>query len=140
MKKIIIATLSLIAVFFITATENSWAQDKSKSGIEILYFHGKQRCKTCNAIESLTKEVLETSFGNELKQGKIKMKIIDISKKENDKIAEKYEVTWSSLFVNKWNNGAESINNMTNYAFSCAKDSPDVFKEGLKKKIKELLK
>jgi len=29
-------------------------------------------------------------------------KVIDISKKENGQIADKYEVTWSSLFVNGW--------------------------------------
>lgn len=111
-----------------------------KDYIEVLYFHGKQRCITCNAIEKLTKEVLENDFARQLKDGEIIFKIIDISKKENEKIAEKYEVTWSSLFVNKWIDGKETPNNMTEFAFSYAKSSPDVFKTGLVKKITELSK
>ena len=38
-------------------------------------------------------------------------KVIDISKKENEKIVEKYEVTWSSLFVVRYNNGQETAEN-----------------------------
>lgn len=108
--------------------------------IEVLYFHGKQRCVTCNAIEKLTKEVLDKNFAQQLKDGKVVFKIIDISKKENKEITEKYEVTWSSLFVNKWKDGKDAPDNMTDFAFSYAKSSPDKFKEGLIKKITETLK
>ena len=106
----------------------------------MLYFHGKQRCITCNAIERLTKEVIEQDFAQQLKDGKIIFKVIDISTKEGEKIANTYEVTWSSLYINKWQNGKESRNNMTDFGFSHAKGSPDVFKAGVKKKIEELLK
>ena len=82
----------------------------------------------------------EKEFINELKSGKVKFTVIDISQEENEKIAEQYEVSWSSLFVNKWKGGKENLNNMTQFGFSYAKNSPKVFKEGVKKKIKELLK
>lgn len=64
----------------------------------------------------------------------------DISKKENEAIADKYEVTWSSLFVNGWKDGKENVNNMTEFSFSNARNAPDKFKEGIKSKIDELLK
>jgi hypothetical protein len=32
-------------------------------GVEVLYFHGKQRCATCIAIEKGTQEVMEKRFG-----------------------------------------------------------------------------
>ena len=60
--------------------------------------------------------------------------------KENEAIADKYEVTWSSLFVNGWKDGKENVNNMTEFSFSNAKNAPDKFKEGIKSKIDELLK
>ena len=65
---------------------------------------------------------------------------LDISKKENEAIADKYEVTWSSLFVNGWKDGKENVNNMTEFSFSNARNAPDKFKEGIKSKIDELLK
>lgn len=107
--------------------------------VEVLYFHGKQRCVTCNAIEKLTREVLENDFAQQLKDGKVVFKTIDISQKENEGIAEKFEVTWSSLFVNRWKSGKETPDNMTEFAFSYAKGSPDVFKARVIKKITGLL-
>ena len=116
------------------------AQTEQEDAVEVLYFHGKQRCITCNAIERLTKEVIEQDFVQQLKDGKIIFKVIDISTKEGEKIANTYEVTWSSLYINKWRGGKENRNNMTDFWFSHAKGSPDVFKAGVKKKIEELLK
>lgn len=142
MKKNLFVLVAFSAIVLLSSTQNVLAQTSlnNKDRIEILYFHGKQRCITCNAIERLTREVIEKEFINELKSGKVKFTVIDISQEENEKIAEQYEVSWSSLFVNKWKGGKENINNMTQFGFSYAKNSPEVFKEGVKKKIKELLK
>ena len=106
----------------------------------MLYFHGAQRCVTCKAIEANTKALLDSLYSNEIADGKIVYKIIDISQKENEKVADKYEVTWSSLFVNRWKNGTEEVNNMTEFGFANAKNDPDSFKNGIKSKIDELLK
>ena len=106
--------------------------------IEILYCHTKRRCITCNAIENLTKEVVDNYQINNNKN--IILKIIDISTTEGEKIADKYEVSWSSLFINKWHDGKETINNLTDFAFSHAKNSPEIFKTGIKDKIEELQK
>ena len=50
-------------------TKGSKAQEQQpqKDRVEVLYFHGKQRCITCAAIEKNTKETMETLFANELK-------------------------------------------------------------------------
>ena len=120
-------------------TIDSTNQEK-KDRVEVLYFHGKQRCLTCNAIEKLSKEVVDTLFAKELKEGKVIYKTVDISKKENEVLANKYEVTWSSLFINKWKEGKATPVNMTEFAFTHATSSPATFKEGVKKKIEEQLK
>ena len=80
----------------VTAKEQS---RQVKDFVEVLYFHGKQRCVTCRSIEQNTKELLEAKFTQQMKAGKVVFRMIDISKKENARIAEKYEVTWSSLFL-----------------------------------------
>lgn len=139
--------LMLMAIIAMTSCENiqnvkaqSSEKNKQKERVEVLYFHGRQRCVTCNAVESLTKELVEKEFAQQLKDGKLVFKVIDFSTKEGEKIADKYEVSWSSLFVNKIKDGKETKNDMTDFGFSNAKGSPDVFKEGVKDKIKELLK
>ena len=121
-------------------TETASTDVKQADRIEVLYFHGAQRCVTCKAIEANTKALLDSLYSNEIALGKIVYKIIDISQKENEKVADKYEVTWSSLFVNRWKNGTEEVNNMTEFGFANAKSDPDSFKNGIKSKIDELLK
>ena len=44
--------------------EDSGVADKEK--VEVLYFHGKQRCATCKAIESNAKEAVEARFADDL--------------------------------------------------------------------------
>lgn len=111
-----------------------------KDHVEVLYFHGKQRCITCNAIENLTREVLNENFADELADGSLEFRVIDISEPQNEAIADKYEVTWASLFLNKWKDAEETTENMTDFGFSYAKSSPDVFKEGIKENVANLLK
>lgn len=111
-----------------------------KDHVEVLYFHGKQRCATCIAIENNAKTALEENFGEQMKNGDVEFKVIDISKDENGKIAEKYEVTWSSLFVVKYKEGKETSENMTEFAFGNARKSPEVFKAGVVRVVNEMLK
>lgn len=116
------------------------ASQEVNDHVEILYFHGKQRCATCMAIEKNAKEVIEAQFAEEIKNGTVVFKAIDISKPENEKIAEKYEVTWSSLFISKWIDGKETYENLTEYAFANARKNPDAFKSEINSKIRTALK
>lgn len=113
---------------------------KVKDFVEVLYFHGKQRCVTCRSIEQNTKEVLESKFQRQMKEGKVVYRVIDISKKENAQMAEKYEVTWSSLFLVQHRNGKEKAENLTEFAFGHSRTQPEVFKKGLAEKVNQALK
>ena len=66
--------------------------------------------------------------------------IINVDEDKNKKIAEKYEATGSALYLTKIVGGKESKNDMTDFAFSYARNNPDKFISGLKDKINELLK
>ena len=98
---------------------------EQKDRVEVLYFHSKQRCATCMAIEKNAKEEVEAEFADEPK---------------NEAIAEKYEVTWSSLFISKWKAGKETYENLTEYAFANARTAPATFKNGVAEKVRTLLK
>lgn len=106
-------------------------------GVEVLSFHTKQRCPTCIAIEQLTREVVETEFATQLADGSLRFRVVDIS--EDEALADKYEVTWSSLLVNRHKEGVESVNNLTKFAFANARTNPERFKSELKTEIQKLL-
>ena len=92
------------------------------------------------AIEKEAKTVVNGQFANAVKSGKLKFRIIDITKAENEAIANKYEITWSSLVVVKHKGGKEQAENLTNFAFANARSKPEVFRGELTKKINGLLK
>lgn len=139
-KLLLLATVTLLFVACGAKTTTQTSENETmENGVEVLYFHGKQRCVTCNAIERLTHEVIEENFAKELKNGTIVFHVIDISQPENEAIADKYEVAFSSLFVTKWINGVSIKTNMTDFAFSYAKNQPEAFKKGLKEKLDEVL-
>ncbi|WP_301060890.1 nitrophenyl compound nitroreductase subunit ArsF family protein [Phocaeicola sp.] len=116
------------------------AQTATDPYVEVLYFHGKQRCVTCKAIEKYTKEVVNADLAELVKNGKLRFKEVDISTPEGEKLAEKYRVSWSSLYVNKWKNGKEERNDMTRFGFQNARNNTPAFKKELKQKINQLLK
>lgn len=133
MKKLILILFALIVVVSCNNKANTSKRElvtETDTNItQVIYFHGKQRCITCRAIEDLTRHVVD-SLGN----SKVVMKIVDISQKENEDIAAKYEVTWSSLILDR-NNQSD---NLTEMAFSYAKGQPDVFKAKLVEAIQKI--
>lgn len=141
MKNFILIFALIIGLTSCDNRENTTKTNSpEKDRVEILYFHGKQRCATCMAIEKNTIEALNTMFANELKDSTVVFKNVDISTPEGERLADKYEVTWSSLFVNGWKNGMETSNDMTKFGFANARKNPDAFKKGLADKIRQSLK
>ncbi len=115
------------------------ALNTSTSKIEVFDFHSTHRCMTCNAIEANTKYTLETYFAQELKDNKITFQVINVDKKENEKLAEKFEASGTSLFLNVIKNGKETKMDLTEFAFMKGNDQVAFSKE-LKTRIEAELK
>jgi glutaredoxin len=128
--KVVLILLSV----FVTTTYGQTA-----NRIEVLNFHSTHRCVKCKAIEKNTKETLNTAFANELKEGIISWQVVNVDKKENYEIAEKFEATGTSMFLNVVINGKEERIDITRFAFSNAKN-PSQFATILKSKIEDQLK
>ena len=140
MKRIIMMSLlGLICLAAVNAQTKKVIKSNNAT-VEILYFHSKQRCPTCIAIGTYSKEVVNNDFAAQVKSGTVKFKEIDISTPQGEKLADKYHVTWSSLYVNRWQNGKEVRNDMTRFGFENARTNTPAFKSGLKNKISKLLK
>ena len=144
-------TLSLTFCLTLVACQKDTSKDSNaeavaqaqkqevKNRVEVLYFHGKQRCATCLAIEKNGREAIESHFADEIKSGKVVFKVIDISKPENEALAEKYEIAWSSLIVSAWKDDNETYEDLTDFAFSNARNAPDDFKNEITQKVNQLL-
>lgn len=143
MKQFRILSTLIISLFLFSYTgkaQNKTAANQAKgNSIEVIDFHSTNRCMTCKAIEANTKYTLDTYFANELKSGKIVFKIVDVDKKENEKLAEKFEATGTSLFLNVIKDGKEKQVDLTNFAFMKGTDQK-TFSDELKQTIAIQLK
>lgn len=100
--------------------------------VYVYYFHGKQRCTTCNSVEKVAKETVETNYS---KNQHVEFKILPTTEKANESLVEKYEITWNGLIVAK---GDNSIN-ITEKAFANAVDNPEVLSQLIKEEINNRL-
>ncbi len=137
MKKIILITM--LAVFAVSCGNNTQKNNSQttadtidNSVVYVYYFHGKARCKTCIAIEKVAVQTVADNFSN---NPKVQYKEVDFSQKENDAIAEKYEISFSSLIVAK----GDDFSDLTDDAFAMALSNPekltDLIKEEVNKRI-----
>jgi len=141
MKQLLILSISLFLISCSGKAQNKAVENQvNKNTIEVFDFHTTNRCVTCKAIEANTKYTLETYFAKELKSGKITFKVINIDEKENEKLAEKFQASGTSLFLNVISSKKEKQIDLTNFAFTYGKKQ-DEFSEKLKVTIeKELAK
>lgn len=96
--------------------ENMEITQEQNSGVNVYYFHGNQRCKTCIAVQNVAKETIEKTYPNT----EVRFIEVNTSKKENEALVEKYEVSWNALIIEK----GENSEDLTKQAFALAVNSP----------------
>lgn len=133
MKKaliLIIASLALIscgqssskAIADGDATRNSAVQSDNASLVNVYYFHGKQRCKTCIAVGDVAVKTIADAYVN---NSNVKFTEVDTSEKGNEALVEKYQVTWNALIIAKGDNMVD----LTEKAFATAVNNPEQLTE-----------
>jgi len=123
-----------------TIPEKTMLLSDKQAVLLVQNFHLTNRCATCKAIEAAARKTLETYFKNEITEGRIVFSVIDVDDEANSKIAEKYQAAGSGLFVTKLFKGKEEIKDLTDDAFSYARNEEAKFIEILKSQISEYLK
>ena len=138
MKQFKIFTINALIIMLFSCQVNAQDEQEPKSEstnkIEVIDFHSTHRCMTCNAIEANTKYTLNTYFADELKEKTITFQSVNIDEEVNYKMAEKFEASGTSLFLNVIINGEETIINLTDFAFSKGRKK-EAFSKELKSKI-----
>ena len=130
----------IIVSFAITAcgqaTNKSVKPLTGKGTVQVLYFHGSQRCATCRAVEAKTIELIDDEYAQAQKDGKIVFKSIDFSEPDGEAIADRYKVAWSSLILDKDGTTVD----LTDMGFRYARTEPETFKANLKQELDKMLR
>lgn len=106
------------------STETTKVEVTESAKVMVYYFHSKQRCKTCLAIQDVAEQTVAENF---VDNADVKFLELDFTENANEAIAEKYEVAGSSLIIVS---GNEHIN-LTDDAFANALRNPDELKDAI---------
>ena len=107
-----------------TTTEAASVTSADPSMVYVYYFHGKQRCKTCIAVQNFTQKAVKQMYGDNKNVLFLEVLTNEVGNKE---LVEKYGVTWNALIVAK---GDDYID-MTQNAFA----NPEGVSELLKNEV-----
>jgi hypothetical protein len=104
--------------------------------ITVYYFHFTRRCKTCNNVEKVSKEAVNTQFATQVKKGEVSFKSVNLDEKEGEAIGAKYKIEGQTLIVIS---GDKRVD-LTDKGFLYANDSQAKLKAEIKKAVDGLLK
>ena len=143
MQKLMILLSFTLATFLISSNGNAQTDEQSSkvtnNMIQVLDFHSTHRCATCNAIEKRTKEALNEYFKKEMDNGTVTFQTINVDKKENFEISEEFEAFGTSLYLNILKDGNSEKIDLTDFAFTYARDDDDSFEKGFVKEMNKAL-
>jgi len=63
------------------------------------YFHTTYRCASCRTIEAYSREAIETAFANEIKDGRLVWKVVNVEVKGNEHFVKDYGLYTKSLVL-----------------------------------------
>ena len=106
-----------------TPTNTTPGDSSNTDMLEVVYFHRPQRCSGCVYAETATRYTLENYFAEELENGKIVFKMINLGDRANTAIIERYNAYTSSLFINSMGGGTDHIEEVKEIWFILGKDS-----------------
>jgi hypothetical protein len=74
-------------------------KEPAETELIVYCFHNTVRCRTCLAMESYTREALGEAFADELDDGRIVCRPVDIQDPGNEYLREKYAVLGPSVVL-----------------------------------------
>lgn len=122
-KNIFIIILAAISLFFLLGiieknsdtlngrrknVINSVFAAESKDKIIVYYFHTSYRCSNCVKIEQYSSQAVHSGFPEELKDGKIVWKVINVDEEPNKHFVKDYQLYTKSLIIVKIKNGKQA--------------------------------
>lgn len=94
-----IALLALAAAAMALASVAEELSAAPSVQVKVYYFHRKFRCPSCIEIENLVEKTLKATYANQMAEGRLVWRSIDLSEKENEHFTKDYSFTFNSLIV-----------------------------------------
>ncbi|MGQ9503649.1 MAG: nitrophenyl compound nitroreductase subunit ArsF family protein [Thermogutta sp.] len=91
-----------------TSAGTQQAPQVFRDGVIVYLCHGNYRCPTCLTIEATTKEVLDTSFAEEIRSGKILVKEINYEEPSNRSYVQKFQLIAPTVVMVRIKDGQET--------------------------------
>ncbi|MGY6561626.1 MAG: nitrophenyl compound nitroreductase subunit ArsF family protein [Luteibaculaceae bacterium] len=136
---------ALAFLFIVTAcggSEGSAVENKNNNQanfVEVVDFHTTHRCYTCNTIEEKTRKALMENFAEELENGTLVFRTVNVDEKENYQTAAYFEAAGTALFVHLVRNGEGEKTELTDFAFMNATAEGEKFENGVKEAVSSAL-
>ena len=100
--------------------------------VYVYYFHTKQRCSACIAVENVTKQTVTDNYAE---NSNVKYVEVNIDDAKDEPLIEKYRVAWYTLIITK----GDIRVNITNDAFAWAENSPEALTEQITTEVNRFL-
>ena len=66
--------------------------DLPSDGVVVYYFHGRQRCYTCNKMEELARQTVSEEFADDLRDGEVVFKTVNMQAPEGSHFVEDFQL------------------------------------------------
>ncbi len=103
----VLIALAMVAATAPAAGPAEAPQQSSPTKVIAYYFHITHRCATCLAIERYAKEAIETGFPQQLQQGVIEWRPVNVELRENRHFVRDFNLASSSLVLVKMRDGRQ---------------------------------
>lgn len=77
--------------------------------LEVYYFHRTARCYSCNTAGKYVSDLVIEKYSQQIKDGQMIFKELNVELPENKEIAKKYQAAGSSLYINRIISGQDNI-------------------------------
>jgi len=140
MKHLLHLSALTLGLLFTACSSNAQQPTTSTSSavatrIDVIEFHSEHRCETCINIEAMAREVLNTGFATQMRDGTITFRLVNVEEKANAKMAEEFGAYGTALFLDVHKNGTDEKVDLTKWAFMKANDAV-AFKAELTQKLR----
>ncbi len=120
-----------------TSQVESQAVQKGKV-VNGLYFHGTNRCYTCNLMEGYIRDVIKESFSKEISEKRLTFQNYNVDEPAYNHYIRDYQLQSISLFLSLTNDGKEEKYENINKIWQLAKNET-MFKNYIRSEIKRFL-
>lgn len=138
-RKSLLPILLLLIFTPVLKSQNTTIASTSRK-VEIYYFHPTERCPIDQSIEENTRQTVQTYFSKEIKNGSVRLLVLNTDDKANTKIVSRFDIKAQALYIVKTENTKEIKTDLTSFAFDYGKSNPQKFKIRLKDEIETALK